>query len=100
MATRKAGPKVKFGDPPQPRQPAPYNWSDIAAQLRRRPGEWALIFENDKTSYVTSIRLNGISALRRDKGFEVRTENNKRQPPPRTCDLWLRYNPDKDRSNK
>jgi hypothetical protein len=93
MAGRK-GAAVKFGTPPPQRQ-SPYDWDKIAAELRNKPGEWGLIFEGDKTSLVTAIRLNGIKALKAHKGFEVRTSNNVKGSP-RTCDLWLRYVPEKD----
>lgn len=95
MSTAKAG--IKFGTPPQGRERAPYDWSKIAKKCKANPGEWLLIFTEDKTSYVTAIRINGIKALRPGDGFEVRTRNNKRGTP-RTCELWLRYNPEKDRS--
>ena len=98
MSTRKKA-AVKFGDPPPERKPAPYDWPKIADKLRAKPGEWALIFKQDKASYATAIRIKGIKALHPDKGFEVRTENNVRTPSPRICDLWMRYNPEKDRSN-
>jgi hypothetical protein len=89
---------VKFGEPPAPSNRAPYDWAAIAEKLRKKPGKWALIFEQDKTSYVVSLRQDGVTALLPSKGFEIRTANNKRTPV-RVCDLWLRYNPEKDRSN-
>ena len=95
--SRKTGSPVKFGEPPAAREPAPYDWDRIAGDLRSRPGEWGEVFKQDKTSYVTAIRLNGIKALRWDKGFEVRTANNRREPAPRICDLWMRYNPEHDK---
>ena len=86
--------KVEFGQPP-PKRTSRYDWEKIAEKLRANPGEWARIFENDLTSLATAIRIYGIKALRPDRGFEVRTSNNKRGTP-RTCDLWLRYNPERD----
>lgn len=102
MSTGKAdrSSTVKFGNPPPPRERAPYDWQKIAAKLRKKPGEWALIFEADKTTYASAIRISGIQYLRPADGFEVRTTNNVRPAgEPRICDLWLRYNPDTDRSN-
>lgn len=95
---KKVSSKVKFGEPPPVRETAPYDWQKIAGQLRKKPGEWALIFEQDKQSLATAIRLNGIKVLRAENGFEMRTANNRRHAQPRLCDLWMRYNPDKDRS--
>ncbi len=102
MATRNT--KVKFGDPPPSAQGNHlYDWSAIADQLRARPEQWALVFTDDKNSLVTAIRIDGIAALRKSKGFQVRTRNNKRpinektgKPLPRTCDLWMRYVPELD----
>jgi hypothetical protein len=94
MATKKRGAAVKFKEPP-PRRESPYDWDKIAEELRKQPMEWGLIFEGDKTSLATAIRIFGIKALRPDKGFEVRTANNIKGHP-RTCDLYLRYNPEKD----
>ncbi len=85
--------------PPPPRSRR-YDWETIADQLRTRPLEWAKVFDRDRTSLATAIRIKGISALHPDKGFEVRTSNNVRLPVEdgkemRLCSLYLRYNPDK-----
>jgi len=108
-AAKAAAPKVvggaemMAGTPPESRPTrGRYDWDAIAEQLRSDPGQWYRIFEGDVTSLATAIRINGIKALRKDKGFRVKTTNNKRgvadaEPPtPRTCDLWLRYEPDLD----
>jgi hypothetical protein len=91
----KKGAAVSFGTPP-PRRTSPYDWEKIAADLRKNPYEWGLVFEQDKTSLVTAIRIDGIKALRKNRGFEVRTVNNNTTSTPRTCDLWMRYVPEKD----
>jgi len=93
MAEAKA--EVTWEAPPPTRRGKRYDWNAIAAQLEQRPGEWAKVFDEDRTSLATAIRINGISALRPDKGFEVRTTNNKRGAP-RTCTMFLRYVPEKD----
>lgn len=84
---------VTWENPPPGRQR--YDWNAIAEQLRERPGQWAKIFDRDRTSLATSIRIRGVHALLPEKGFEVRTANNTRDTP-RTCALYLRYNPEKD----
>lgn len=81
--------KVKFGEPPVGRG-HDYDWADIAEQLRKRPGEWALVFENDKVTYANAMKQGGIRALAPDQGFEYRTTDNTREYP-RTCTLWMRY---------
>lgn len=58
------------------------------------------MFDRDRTSLATAIRIKGISALHPDKGFEVRTSNNTRvrnddDKELRLCTLHLRFNPEK-----
>jgi len=69
-----------------------YDWNAIAAELTKRPGEWAKVFENDRKSLAVAIRVSGISALLPANGFEVRTRNNTKDTPP-LCTMYLRYNP-------
>lgn len=87
--------EVVWEDPPPGR--GRYDWQAIADQLRERPGQWAKIFEQDRASLATAIRIRGVHALLPEKGFEVKTANNKRSTP-RLCDLYLRYNPERDES--
>ena len=84
---------VTWENPPPGRQR--YDWAAIAEQLRERPLQWAKIFDQDRASLATAIRINGIQALLPEKGYEVRTANNTRETP-RTCTMYLRYNPEKD----
>lgn len=86
--------QVEWEEPP-PARVKRYDWGEIAEQLRARPGEWAKVFENDKTSLVTAIRLNNIKPLRSTKGFETRTTDNTRTSP-RYCTLYMRYVPEND----
>ena len=91
--TKKAAQAVPWAVPPDPVRR--YDWVAIAEQLRGSPLEWARVFEQDRTSLVNAIRQGGIVALRPELGFEVRTTNNTRTAP-RTCSLYMRYNPDKE----
>jgi hypothetical protein len=84
---------VVWESPPQRRR---YDWTKIASQLEKRPREWAKIFDSDRTSIVNAIRQGAVVALLPESGFEVRTRNNVRYPV-RTCSLYLRYVPEKDR---
>ena len=96
MATRKKDPKrpgISGWQEPPPR-PQSYDWGQIADDLRKRPMEWALIFKGDRTSLVNALRQGAIASLHPDLGFQTRTANNTREPI-RTCDLYLRFNPDK-----
>lgn len=83
--------QVSFKSPPA--RPTKYDWTKIATQLKRKPGQWALVFEHDRASVANAIRMGSIVAVRPEDGFEVRTSNNDTQSRPRTCSLWLRYNP-------
>lgn len=93
MKQKEAVAEVTWEDPPSGRQR--YDWNAIAEQLRQRPGEWAKIFDRDRSSLATAIRIRGIHALLPEKGFEIKTANNTRAKP-RTCTLYLRYVPEKD----
>lgn len=88
--------EVTWENPPPSRQR--YDWSAIAQQLRERPMQWAKIFDADRASLATAIRIRGIQALLPEKGYEVKTANNTRDTP-RICTMYLRYNPEKDVSN-
>lgn len=70
-----------------------YDWAVIAEKLKTQPGEWAKVFDEDKTSIVNAIRQGKIRVVAPELGFQVRTANNVRRPV-RTCSLYLRYNPD------
>lgn len=84
---------IQFGDPPFKR--VRYDWKAIADQLRERPMEWACVFEQGPISTANAVRQGSVKLLAPDLGFEVTTTNNQRDPK-RTCDLWVRYNPDKE----
>lgn len=72
-----------------------YDWAQIARELRAKPGEWGVVAEVIKMSTVTALRQGSIRVLAPELGFEIETRNNVREPI-RTCQLWMRYNPDKD----
>jgi hypothetical protein len=96
---------IKFEDPPNQREQR-YDWAAIAADLRKRPGKWAKIFDRDKTTYVSAF-YQGLKDLPVTE-FEVRVSNTDRgitkadaenlglAPVPRTCTMYLRYNPNKE----
>jgi hypothetical protein len=75
-----------------PERNTKYNWLAISRQLQARPGEWAKIFDRDRTAIVNAIRQNNIHAVRPLDGFQVRTRNNVRDPV-RMCTLYMRYVP-------
>lgn len=72
-----------------------YDWVSLANMMRERPNEWLKIFTQGRTSVANAIRQGSVGDVHPTLGFEVMTRNNKRGTP-RTCDLYLRYNPDKE----
>ena len=83
-----------FQDPPAKREPK-YDWSAIADMCRQRPRRWYLVFESDNTSQVVAINTGSVKELHPDLGFVTRTANNMKGPP-RICDFYLMYDPDRD----
>jgi hypothetical protein len=86
---------VEFGDPPSKRESL-YDWVAVARALRAKPGEWARVFEGGKVSTATAVKAGAIQAFRPISEWEFRTENNTRTNP-RTCDLWMRHVPSKEK---
>lgn len=82
---------VEWRDPP-PR--TKYDWAKIAKRMRQRPMKWLLIFEQDFTHKVNAVNAGKVPDVHPDLGFQTRTANNKRSSP-RTCDLYMRFNPDR-----
>lgn len=99
MATKKADTPLTFENPP-PLRGSRYDWDAIAAGLRKKPNKWAKVFDNDRYSLATSIKINGINALLPRKGFVVSTRNNHHVEidgkQVRICSLYLKYDPSKD----
>lgn len=85
---------MRWEEPPMAGE---YDWSEISAQLRSRPNDWLLVFEDGPVSVVNAIRQEKVSLLtpihRRPgdgSGFQVRTRNNT-NTRPRRCTMYLRY---------
>ena len=55
---------------------------------------WMKVFEHGRSSWATAISIGHVNALRPELGFEARTTDNTRGQP-RTCTLYMRYNPDR-----
>jgi hypothetical protein len=79
-----------------PRPPSEFDWPAIAAQLMANPYEWARIFSQGRKSVANALRQGSIVVLRPAYGFQFRTRNNRPYQAPTTCDLYARYNPEKD----
>lgn len=80
--------EVTWEDPPLGR--GRYDWNQIAAQLRANPGQWAKVFEFDRTSVVNAVRQGSVRVLSPELGFEVKTRNNVRGPV-RMCSMFMRW---------
>ena len=91
--------EIQFGDPPTTTRSGNFDWDSVAEQLRAKPGEWALVFEDGRYTLVTSMSGGSVSAFRikpsvmeRDPRFEYMTTNNHwGDDGRRRCDLWMRY---------
>lgn len=71
------------------------DWQAVADTLRANPGRWMKVFEGERASLATAVAIGHITCLRRQDGFIMRTANNTRTYP-RTCDLYMQYNPPKE----
>lgn len=90
---------LKFTDPPTKwSKRNRYDWDKIYPELRENPGEWALLGERGTVSTYNAVTQGKISNFHPSMGVEIRTANNDLNATPRTCDLFVRYNPDKDES--
>ena len=81
---------VRWEAPPESDRP---DWAAVARELRAHPGEWMLVFEHGRASWVTAVQIGHVSAVHKRLGFETRTADNTRDTP-RTCTLYMRFNPD------
>lgn len=93
--------QIVFVDPPDkhpnPKRhgtPAVHPWETIAAQLRQRPGEWALCLR-DVAVHGSSITKAKITAFRPAGDFQARTVQTHKQDHlgRPTVDLYIKYQP-------
>lgn len=84
---------MEWEDPPER---TAVDWDKVAKRLRRSPMKWAKVMKQGRISTINAVRQSNIKAVRKDKGFECRTANNNTKE--KVADLYLRYNPDNDRS--
>lgn len=69
------------------------DWNQVAAELRANPGEWFKVFQNGRTSWKESMAQGHVSVVHPNLGFEYESRDNRRGTP-RTCTLYMRWNPD------
>lgn len=79
---------MKFESPP-PAHRARYDWNQIAAELRAKPGEWALLAKGERASIAVALRTGSIKTLHPTLGFHVTTRHNRHAGKSRTCDIYL-----------
>lgn len=91
--------KVEFTDPPPTHtKTVRYDWDQITAQLRAHPMQWAQIAKQGKESTANAIREGKVSGIHPSNGYEVTARDTKRDAKPRTADIFVRYNPEKDQA--
>lgn len=87
-----------FTDPPSRGKRTAYDWESIYARLREHPGEW-LWLTRSHTGYISTynaVMQGSIKSFRPEMGIEMRTANNDFKVSPRTCDIFVRYQPERD----
>jgi hypothetical protein len=95
MMTKAADPlRVEALEKETPPERLRFNWAKIAEQLRADPMEWYVVFKDGRASVYEAVRQGNVADVHPDLGFETETFNNKRTSP-RTCDMYIRYNPDR-----
>jgi len=84
--------EIVFTDPPPRIGYAQHPWGDIATQLKRRPGEWALCLRGVHIQ-ATSINRGALNAFKPAGSFEARAiaDGGKDQKNRPTFDLYIRY---------
>lgn len=87
-----------FTDPPNKGKRVTYDWQKIYALIRENPGEWLWLNPGHTATISTynAVAQGSIKNFRPDMGVEMRTANNDFKAKPRTCDLYVRYNPTLD----
>lgn len=101
MAKQKPPPvTLEFGEPPRTKRQ--YRWRDVAAGLRKRPGEWALVQRDIPASVPSAVAGGRVSSVHPDLGFRVTTAKNRRPSdgPRRTGEMWMMYDPELDKTRK
>lgn len=82
---------IEFGELPQSHRgnrAASGRHVAIAAALRARPGEWALVAKNVGTTEAGNIKSAHRAAYRPAGSFEAVTRGNGK---PNRADIWARY---------
>jgi hypothetical protein len=68
----------------------PSRWTKVAAALRERPGQWALVRTDSRsTADAANVRRGTIAAFRPAGAFEAKSRVN----ADGTFSIWARYNP-------
>lgn len=89
-ATKPAPPGMRAADPPEPESP---DWAAAAAWCRAHPMQWLEVYTSGRTTWVSAVRQRHVQVVNPSLGFEVKTTNNT-HGQPRTCDCYMRFNPD------
>ena len=65
-----------------------FDWAQITADLRARPGEWLLIADDAGLGVYSAIKRDKMADLRDDEWeYIAATRNNNRETG--TCELWM-----------
>jgi len=79
---------VRFEDPGPGTKRARHDHRAIAAELRSRPDEWALILEDVSNNFANQIRNGVLAAYRPVGAYEATTRGN---TPSGRASIYARY---------
>lgn len=82
---------LKWQDPPPNAagRPSLTDWRAVAAALRERPGEWALVVEGVSISTATNIKKARLVAFAPAGSFEAVARNGSNKT--KRADIYARY---------
>lgn len=92
LVARTSKPKagVEWEAPPSAGRP---DWGQVAEELRAHPYQWLKVFKHGRTSWKEAMAQGHVAAVHPNLGFEYQSSDNRRGTP-RTCTLFMRYNPE------
>lgn len=76
--------------PPKGRREPLIDWYAVAAELKKRPGQWALVLKDVARQNVNRVHSGDNKAFR-DGVYEARARNIGTYDKPGNGDLYIRY---------
>ena len=84
--------KIVFVEPPAPRRAASkYPWEEIAAQLKERPGEWALCLKGITATPASAIKAGKYVPFAPAGSFDARSVGVSDKEGKTVYDIYIKY---------